>query len=43
MHEALGTLKSGGTLRFSISPFTTDDEVDAAIHAVTEIASAATP
>lgn len=41
MHEALGTLKSGGTLRFSVSLSTTEAEVDAAIRAVGEIAGSA--
>ena len=37
MHEALGTVEQG-TVRFSFSWFTTEEEVDAAIQAVTEIA-----
>lgn len=39
MHEALGTHESGGTVRMSLGPFTTDEDVDAAIRAVEEIAS----
>jgi selenocysteine lyase/cysteine desulfurase len=41
MHEALGTLKSGGTLRFSFSAHTTESDIDAAIRAVTELAGSA--
>lgn len=41
MHQALGTLKSGGTLRFSLSLFTTEEEVEAAIAAVDEVARSA--
>jgi len=37
MHAALGTVERGA-VRFSFSPFTTDEEVDAAIRAVREIA-----
>ena len=37
MHEALGTVEQGA-VRFSFSWFTTEEEVDAAIRAVTEIA-----
>lgn len=38
MHEALGTVKQG-SVRFSFSPFNTEEEVDAAIRAIEEIAS----
>jgi cysteine desulfurase family protein len=41
MHEALGTQKGGGTLRFSVSPLTSETDVEAAIRAVGDIASAA--
>jgi cysteine desulfurase family protein len=41
MHEALGTLKAGGTLRFSFSSQTTEAEVDQAIQAVAELAGSA--
>lgn len=41
MHEALGTLKSGGTLRFSVSLFNTEADVDAAIKAIDEVARSA--
>lgn len=40
MHAALGTLAQGGTVRFSIGPFTTVGEVEATITAVAEIAGA---
>ncbi len=43
MHRALGTLQSGGTVRFSLGAMTTRDEVDAAINAVREIAAATAP
>jgi cysteine desulfurase family protein len=39
MHEALGTLVSGGTLRFSIGPFNTSEDIDATIAAVQEVAA----
>lgn len=38
MHRAIGTLDTGGTVRFSLGPFTTADEIDAAVAAVREIA-----
>jgi len=38
MHERLGTLAAGGTVRFSIGPFNTRADIDTAIAAVTEIA-----
>ena len=38
MHAALGTAGRGGTVRFSVGPFTTETEIDAAIAAVAEIA-----
>lgn len=41
MHRALGTLESGGTLRFSASALNTADEIDTVIGAVREIAAAA--
>jgi cysteine desulfurase / selenocysteine lyase len=40
MHQALQTADHGGTVRFSTSVFTTEDDVDAAIAAVGEIARA---
>ena len=41
MHEALGTAKTGGTLRFSPGPFTTPEEIEAAVTAIAEIAASA--
>jgi selenocysteine lyase/cysteine desulfurase len=41
MHAALGTLEFGGAVRFSPGPFTTADDVDAAIAAVQAAASMA--
>ena len=40
MHRALGTLESGGTVRFSMGATTTAEEVDSAIEAVRAISSA---
>lgn len=39
MHRALGTLDSGGTVRFSLGPFHTADEIDLAIDAVRAVAA----
>lgn len=39
MHQAMGTLQTGGTVRFSLGVATTVDEVDAAVAAVREIAA----
>lgn len=41
MHEALGTSRSGGTVRLSTGPFTTSEQIDAALAAVAEIAESA--
>ena len=41
MHQALGTDKTGGTVRLSAGPFSTEHDIDKAVRAVTEIASAA--
>jgi cysteine desulfurase/selenocysteine lyase len=41
MHEALGTMPFGGTVRFSLGPFSTPADVDAAAAAVAQIAAAA--
>ncbi len=38
MHASLGTLNRGGTLRFSPGAFTTPDQCDRAIEAVTQLA-----
>lgn len=40
VHETLGTMSSGGTIRFSSGPFTTDGDASAAIEAVRQVASA---
>lgn len=37
-HEAIGSFSSGGTVRFSVGPFTTPDEITSAICALREIA-----
>jgi cysteine desulfurase / selenocysteine lyase len=39
MHESLGTQRSGGTVRFSLGPFTSEADIDATIEAVAEIAA----
>ncbi len=39
MHGALNTLDAGGTVRFSLGPFTTEADVDASVQAVAEIAA----
>ena len=43
MHRALGTLESGGTVRFSLGPFSGEQDVDVTITAVAEIAEARLP
>jgi selenocysteine lyase/cysteine desulfurase len=40
MHEVLGTLAQGGTVRFSLGPFNTEDHIDSAVAAVSDIAAA---
>ncbi|MFQ5732875.1 MAG: aminotransferase class V-fold PLP-dependent enzyme [Planctomycetaceae bacterium] len=40
IHERLGTLNSGGTVRFSVGPFTATNDIDTAIAAVRESTSA---
>jgi selenocysteine lyase/cysteine desulfurase len=40
MHWALGTAAGGGTVRFSLGPFNTAGDVDAAVAAMGELASA---
>lgn len=37
-HRALGTLERGGTVRLSVGPFTTIDELDVAIEALRQLA-----
>lgn len=39
IHGRLGTLQSGGTLRLSVGPFTTQEHVDDAVRALREIAA----
>lgn len=38
-HEAAGTARRGGSVRFGIGPYSTEGEIDAALEAVGEIAS----
>jgi cysteine desulfurase family protein len=40
MHQALGTAQQAGTVRLSPGPFTTSDQVDAAVRALGEVATA---
>jgi selenocysteine lyase/cysteine desulfurase len=40
-HRALGTLEQGGTVRFSVGPFNTVEQIDTTVSAVREIAEAA--
>ncbi len=40
MHEALGTLETGGTVRMSIGPFNTAEDIEAAVEAVAALAAA---
>ncbi len=41
MHASLGTAQTGGTVRFSFGPFTTEADIDATVHAVAEMAASA--
>ncbi len=41
MHEALGTLNRGGTVRLSVGPYTTPEDTAAVVAALGEISSAA--
>ncbi len=41
VHKQLGTMSRHGSVRFAIGPFNTDAHIDAAIHAMTEIAAQA--
>jgi cysteine desulfurase/selenocysteine lyase len=38
MHEWLGTYDTGGTVRLSLGPFTTGEEIEATVTAVAEVA-----
>jgi selenocysteine lyase/cysteine desulfurase len=40
MHRALQTLATGGTVRFSVGPFTMTEDIDAAISALRDISTA---
>jgi len=40
VHEAIGTARTGGTVRFGIGPFNTAEHVEAAVQAIREIAAA---
>jgi cysteine sulfinate desulfinase/cysteine desulfurase-like protein len=42
MHAALGTLSLGGTIRFSIGPFSTEADVLRVISAMDELSTAFT-
>lgn len=39
VHDRLGTLASGGTVRFSLGPFTTAEDIEIACRAVAELAA----
>jgi cysteine desulfurase/selenocysteine lyase len=39
MHEALGTLRTGGTVRLSVGAFNTVDDIERAVEAIAEFAS----
>jgi hypothetical protein len=39
VHEQLGTAKIKGAVRFGIGPFNTEDHIQAAVKAVSEIAA----
>jgi selenocysteine lyase/cysteine desulfurase len=39
MHRALGTADKGGTVRFSVGPFTQNDDIAASLRAIEEIAA----
>ncbi len=39
-HRAIGSFDTGGTVRFSVGPFTTDDHTAAAVDAIRQIAGA---
>jgi len=43
MHESLGTLSTGGTVRFSFGAMNTPRDADAAVSAIKEIAAAGSP
>lgn len=39
VHQAIGTAGSGGTVRASVGPFTTDEQIETALDAIAEIAA----
>src|SRR5262249_42401338 len=39
MHKVLGSFERGGTIRFSIGPFNTQEDIETAIRAVRQFAS----
>lgn len=39
LHAALGTIEKGGALRFSLGPFTTEDDITTTLKAVAELAA----
>ena len=41
VHQAIGTFSSGGTVRFGLGPLNTNEEIEAAVRAVGELAAAA--
>jgi cysteine desulfurase / selenocysteine lyase len=41
IHQSLGSAERGGTVRFSVGPFNTDEQVAVAATAVEELAAAA--
>jgi len=43
MHRALGTAKSGGTVRFSVGAFNRLEEIDVAVQAIEEVAASVAP
>jgi cysteine desulfurase/selenocysteine lyase len=38
LHRRLGTARAGGTVRFSVGAFTTEEEIERTIRAVAEVA-----
>jgi cysteine desulfurase family protein len=40
MHKALGTLASGGTLRFSVGPFNNETQIDSVVETVRQLSTA---
>ena len=42
-HRWLGTIETGGTLRISVGPFTTSDEIDTCVHAIASLTAPSRP